>query len=347
MERKAGLVWDPIYLEHKPGMGHPERPQRLVALRGKLEEEGFWEAAEHVPAREATAEELATCHTLGHIEQVESVRGNSHTMFDAGDTQGSEHSVEAAHKAAGATIDLVRRVAERELDWGVGLVRPPGHHAEANRAMGFCIYNNIAVAVRCLQETTDIKKVLVIDWDVHHGNGTQHSFEDDPSVLYFSTHQYPFFPGTGSIGEVGEGDGEGYTINVPMPWGMKTADYLAPYVHLLKPVADQFEPEMVLVSGGFDAHTRDPIGGMHVSTEGFATIAALVKDIADRHCGGRLAMTLEGGYDLLGLSDSVATVARVFGGEPAPDFESHGQPGDVPNKLIDAVQDLHGGHWSF
>ena len=202
-----------------------------------------------------------------------------------------------------------------DTDNGFAMVRPPGHHAEADRAMGFCLFNNVAIAARCLCRRHGLDRVLVMDWDVHHGNGTQHIFAEDPNVLYVSTHQYPFYPGTGRVEEVGAGKGEGFTLNVPLPAGCGDGEYLDAFIRVIDPVCRQFEPQFVLVSAGFDAHLRDPLASMMVSEEGFACLARVLLRVAADHADGRFAAVLEGGYDLDGLRRSVARVLDEMRGE--------------------------------
>jgi acetoin utilization deacetylase AcuC-like enzyme len=210
--------------------------------------------------------------------------------------------------AAGGVLELADKLVAAEINSGFALVRPPGHHAERNRAMGFCIFNNIAIGARYLEKKHKVSRILVVDFDLHHGNGTQHSFYKDSKILYFSTHQYPYYPGTGWYEEIGEGEGKGYTVNVPLSYGMGDSDYAYIFEEVLMPLADLYKPEIVLVSAGFDNYYHDPLGGMKVTEEGFAVMTRILMNIADKHCGGKMLFALEGGYDLKGLASSVKAV---------------------------------------
>ena len=234
-------------------------------------------------------------------------------VFDA-DTATSARSYEAARLAAGGLVDLCAAVRADEVSNGFALVRPPGHHAEEARAMGFCLFNNVAVAAAALR-AAGIERVCIIDWDLHHGNGTQHLFEDDPSVLYVSTHQYPCYPGTGAVGEVGQGAGAGRTVNLPFPAGFGDAEFSRAFDEIVIPIARQFAPDFVLVSAGFDCDGRDPLGGLDVSPAGITMLAQACKRIADETAGGRLVAVLEGGYDLSAIDEGVAAVLDVLRGE--------------------------------
>jgi acetoin utilization deacetylase AcuC-like enzyme len=214
-------------------------------------------------------------------------------------------SLAAAYLAAGGALAAVDAIQSGQVDHVFCAVRPPGHHAEAGRAMGFCLFNNVAVAARYVQKKHGLKNVLIVDWDVHHGNGTQHSFEEDPSVLFFSTHQYPHYPGTGRATERGKGSGEGFTINVPMEPGQGDDEYRAIFLKYLVPVAEKFKPEFVIISAGFDAHKDDPLANMCLTEEGYSELTRIVAGIAKRHAGGRILSSLEGGYNLSALAASV------------------------------------------
>jgi histone deacetylase 6 len=308
----TGLVDDDAFLLHRAPYDHPEHPGRLSAIRARLERDGLASRFRRVAAREATREELLAVHTEEHVERVAATSRLPYAQLDP-DTYTSSESARAARLAAGGLVDLTREVVSGALANGFALLRPPGHHAEADRAMGFCLFNNVAIAVEAARRF-GIARVLVVDWDLHHGNGTQHSFEEDPDVLYFSTHQYPFYPGTGAIGEVGRGAGRGRTVNVGWPAGMGDAEYLAAFDRVLLPIARAFDPQLVLVSCGFDAAVGDPLGGMRLSGEGYAAMTERLLPLA----GGRVVLALEGGYNLDAIGAAAAACTRVLLGEPTP-----------------------------
>ena len=264
----------------------------------------------------ASIEEIAYIHDPTYIEKAK--YHSEHEIPLDPDTVLCKDSYSAALLAAGGAIRAVDVARDGGGDNAFALLRPPGHHALPDRGMGFCIFNNIAIGARHAQ-LRGCERVLIVDWDVHHGNGTQHVFYDDPSVFYFSVHQYPYYPGTGSAGETGAGAGAGYTANVPLPAGSGDAAYIDSFEKILVPAAMKFDPDIVLVSAGFDAHVDDPLAGMVVTTQGFGKMASIVSSIADQYCEGRLAMVLEGGYDLTSLSRSVVRVLGVMSGATAPD----------------------------
>ncbi len=303
---KVGIVRDAIYLEHVTESFHPENPGRLRAIYGRLEamdQAGLV----YVPARAASDEEIALNHDPAYVRFVRETKGTPQRRLDP-DTVTSARSYEAACMAAGGFLELIDACLSGKVDNGFALVRPPGHHAEAAKAMGFCIFNNCAIGARHLLKKHGYRRVMIVDFDLHHGNGTQHSFYDDPAVLYLSTHQYPYYPGTGWFDEVGEKEGKGYTINVPMTYGMNDADYIHVFEEIVVPVSRLLRPEVVLVSAGFDIHRDDPLGGMAVSERGFARMTRILMDIAKSECGGKLLFVLEGGYDLEALAKSVEAV---------------------------------------
>jgi len=308
----TGLLYDERFLRHKAPYEHPENPGRLTAIWEHLGQEGLAERSLRVAAREASREELLAIHTEGHIAEIESTVRHAFVQLDP-DTYASRDSALAALLAAGGLVDLVTAVLRGDCDNGFALLRPPGHHAEADRAMGFCLYNNVAVAARAAQRA-GARHVAIVDWDLHHGNGTQNSFYGDPDILYFSTHQYPFYPGTGAIEEIGEGEARGRTVNVPWPGGRGDADYLAAFERVLLPIARAFGPELLLVSCGFDAAEGDPLGAMRISPAGYAQMTSRLRSLA----GGRLVLALEGGYNLEAISASAAACLRVLLGEAAP-----------------------------
>jgi acetoin utilization deacetylase AcuC-like enzyme len=306
-KRRTGIVKDEKYLNHCMGEDHPERPERLQTLYSMLEEPGMSGRLKEIPARSATQEELLLIHSPQYVRDLKATEGVAFTSLDS-DTGTCALSNEAALLAAGGLCHAVALVSSGDLRNAFALIRPPGHHAEKSCAKGFCLYNNIAIAAKFAQKGLGIERVLIVDWDLHHGNGTQHSFEEDPSVLYFSVHQRHAFPGTGRFREAGKARGKGYTVNLPLPSGCGDGDYLLLFERILKPISREFAPQLVLVSAGFDIHAADPMGAMAVSTQGFAGLTRSVMDIADSNCDGKLVLSLEGGYELTALRDSVKAV---------------------------------------
>jgi acetoin utilization deacetylase AcuC-like enzyme len=307
---KAGLVYDPIYLEHDTG-GHVENSQRLVAVMSHLKETGIEERLTRLPPRPASLEELEMIHTPDYISHVKSKAEKSGGWLDP-DTVMSPKSYEAALYAAGGLMVAVEAVMKGEVDNAFALVRPPGHHAIRDRAMGFCIFNNIAIAAKFALSKFSLNRILIADFDVHHGNGTQDAFYANPEVLYFSTHQYPFYPGTGWIDETGTGKAEGTTVNFPMTAGWGDEEYLRAFEEVLVPVARRFQPQLILVSAGFDAHWADQLAMMKVSVKGFAQMVMILKELSAELCQGRLIFTLEGGYNLQVVASSTKAVFDVL-----------------------------------
>ncbi len=318
------LVDDPRFDAHAPPAYHPERPERLVAARAAVRKLPL--AWTEVLAREATDDEIGRVHDARYVEALGKLRGQPASHIDP-DTYVAPGSVEAARLAAGGLIAMVDAILDGPIAKGVALLRPPGHHARPRRAMGFCLLNNIAIAAAHAR-ARGVSRVLVVDWDVHHGNGTQEMFWKDPHVLFTSTHQFPFYPGTGDADEIGEGDGRGFTVNVPLHAHGGDATYRAAFERVILPVADEFKPELVLVSAGFDAAARDPLAEMEVSSEGFGWMARAVADIADKHAKGRMALVLEGGYDLVALEAGLADATRGML-DPTPRQLAAGRMGEV------------------
>jgi acetoin utilization deacetylase AcuC-like enzyme len=304
---RVAILRDPLFMKHSNGRWHPESPDRLRAIdqmlavfprRGELQE---------LTARDASFAELARVHTESYIRSIEATRERELTVLDP-DTSANRNSWAAAVRAAGGAISVTEAVLDGRASAAFAFLRPPGHHAEADRARGFCLFNNIAVAAEHALEARGLERVIVVDWDVHHGNGTMHSFYDSPRVLYMSVHQYPHYPGTGRVEEVGAGEGRGYTVNVPLPGGQDDADYLGVFRELFLPIGRQYAPQLVLVSAGFDVHRHDPLAGMDVSNRGFRRMTEILYRLAEEFCPGRLAIMLEGGYDLTALTEGVAAV---------------------------------------
>ncbi|OQW35468.1 MAG: histone deacetylase [Nitrospira sp. SG-bin1] len=302
---KTGLVYHPAYLEHDMGPGHPESPNRLRAIVQQLERSDTLAQLTKIVPRRAEDEWITQVHTPHYVSALNQHAPTSGRVSLDPDTSMSPGSLSAAYLAAGGALAAVDAIMARQVEHVFCAVRPPGHHAEAGRAMGFCLLNNVAIAARYVQKQYGISRVLIVDWDVHHGNGTQHSFEDDPSVLFFSTHQYPHYPGTGRGSERGTEEGMGFTINVPMEPGEGDEEYHAIFLKSLVPAADLFEPEFVIISAGFDAHKDDPLAGMGLTEAGYADLTEIVAGIARRHAKGRILSSLEGGYNLRALSLSV------------------------------------------
>ena len=302
---KTGLVYHPAYLEHDMGAGHPESPNRLRAIIQHLEQSGTATQLMKIAPRKAEDEWITQVHSPSYVAALNQHAPKSGRVSLDPDTSMSPGSLNAAYLAAGGALAGVDAIINGQVDHVFCAVRPPGHHAETTRAMGFCLFNNVAIAARYIQKKYGLKRVLIVDWDVHHGNGTQHSFEDDRSILFFSTHQYPHYPGTGRATERGKGAGEGFTINIPMEAGEGDDAYHVIFLKALVPAADDFKPEFVLISAGFDAHKDDPLANMRLTEAGYADLTGIVAGIARRHAQGRILSSLEGGYNLTALAASV------------------------------------------
>ncbi len=310
------LSTDPVMLAHDAGPMHPESPHRLEQVLGQLERTPVKGTA-WASARQASADELRAVHDAELVDALLHLAGRS-AQIDP-DTATSPQSIDAALLAAGASVDLARAVLSGRASNGFGLVRPPGHHAEPRRAMGFCLFNNAAIAAEAAR-AAGAERVAVLDWDVHHGNGTQGAFYSRRDVLYLSSHQFPFYPGTGAPGEIGEGDGVGHTVNCGLPAGSTDADYGAVFQDLFLPILQAYRPELIIVSAGFDPHVADPLAQMRVTERGFAAMASAVKALASEVCGGRLVLLLEGGYDLSALALSVHACVEVLAGQRTDAF---------------------------
>lgn len=302
---KTGFAYDQRFLNHDTGEGHPERADRLRSAISSLKQQPWFDQLHSYSPRMPERQWLETIHTPDYVSRVETEIQRGAAFVDSPDVAVSEHSFDAALLATGAALQLADGIMTGQIDNGFALVRPPGHHAEASTALGFCLLNSVAITARYLQQFHSVDKVLILDWDVHHGNGTQHSFEEDPSVLFISTHQYPHYPGTGAWTETGRGRGEGATLNCPMSAGSSDKDYEQVWRETILPKIDEFAPDAILLSAGFDAHQADPLASINLSTEFFGWMSDRVLEMADKHAGGRLLSLLEGGYDLDALAQCV------------------------------------------
>jgi len=314
----TGFVFDPTFLDHDTGPGHPERRERLVATMDHLQQQPWFADLTKVGTRVAEPKWIETIHAPAYVAHADRLCEAEAPYLDVPDVAVCRRSSEIARLAAGGVLELVDRVIGGECHNGFALVRPPGHHAEQQMALGFCLFNNVAIAARYLQQQHGLDKILILDWDVHHGNGTQHTFEEDPSVLYVSLHQYPYYPGSGAHSETGIGRGAGATLNCPMPAGAGDAEYHWAFTEQILPRVEAFAPEAVLVSAGFDAHAADPLGQVNLSTDCFGWMSERVLEVAERSAGGRLISMLEGGYQLQALARCVARHLQVLAGVAPP-----------------------------
>jgi len=336
MENTIVLVDDPLFLEHRSprstgaasGMDdHPERPERLEAARAAIERAVLPPGTSwlRLPARDASDDELVRVHTEGYVENLVRIDGKQGYLDP--DTYFAPASYAAARRAAGGAVALVDALLAGSAQYGLALVRPPGHHARPGSAMGFCLLNNVAIAAAHAR-AAGAKRVAVVDWDVHHGNGTQEMFYGDPSVLYVSLHQWPFYPGTGSAEEVGAGDGTGFTVNVPLSAGADDSVYRDAFERVVGPVLSEFDPDLLLVSAGFDAHVRDPLASMRVTESGYGEMMRRLARALPRGAAGRIGIVLEGGYDLEGLRRSLRAVVEAL--VPPESTEKTPEPSPSP-----------------
>jgi acetoin utilization deacetylase AcuC-like enzyme len=310
---KTAVFKDDLFLEHMAGFSHIESAGRLLTLYDALATEEIGGHLVYPGFSGASHEVLCLNHSKKYVARVAQTAGKDQVNLDP-DTQTSPRSYDAACLAAGAVVDCTRMVLAGDIDNGFCLVRPPGHHAEKDRAMGFCLFNNIAVAARYALHELNLERILIVDWDLHHGNGTQHAFYDTDKVLYFSTHLFPFFPGSGAAYEVGTGAGEGCTVNIPLTGGQGDYAFATIFNEFLCPIAREYKPELIMLSAGFDTHRRDPFGGMSVTAKGFSYMTKVLLDLAQELCQGRLVAALEGGYDLIGLREGTLAVLSEMAG---------------------------------
>jgi acetoin utilization deacetylase AcuC-like enzyme len=340
---RVGYVYDPIYLEHDVP-GHPESAGRLRAIMDHLESSGTISRLEALTPRDGTLEDLALIHGATLVQQVRDASGSGHNWLDP-DTYVVPRSFDAGLRSVGGVLAAADAVFAGELDSTFSLVRPPGHHATPVRAMGFCLFNNVAIAAAHLLHRKGLERVAIIDIDVHHGNGTQDAFYSDGRVLYFSTHQYPFYPGTGAWNETGDGPGRGAIVNVPFPARSGDDAYLAAYREVCAPVVRRFKPQFVFVSAGFDAHFADPLAQMSVSTAGYYQIATILRELAGELCEGKIVFALEGGYDHTAISWSAqACLDALSGRDFVPDPLGRGPSAAGPDvtPLLARIREVHG-----
>ena len=333
------VVHDPRFRQHTPRGAHPECPERLAAVDDALL--AFGERVRRLDAREASDDEILAVHGRRYLEALGHCVGQTRQL-DA-DTYCAPHSVEVARLAAGSFAEAALRVARGEARRAFAALRPPGHHAEHDAPMGFCLLNNVAIAARALRRE-GVERIAIVDWDVHHGNGTQHTFEAERDVLFASLHQFPFYPGTGALDERGVEAGLGATLNLPLPAGCGDAEYGQVFDAVLVPVLRAFRPEMILVSAGFDAHERDPLGGMELTSAAFARFAERLCAIADELAGGRIALALEGGYDLDALASSVTACVEVLA-LAEPGFGAFPEPTRAARELARIGREAHAHAW--
>ncbi len=344
--RKTGIILDPCFMDHKTGLGCPECPARLQGLFPVALEPSLRDHLILIPSTPATVSEVLRVHSARYLDKIKSTEGGRPVMLDV-DTCASSDSYRTAMIAAGGVCRAVDAVCDGLVNNAFALVRPPGHHAERNASKGFCLYNNIAVAAKYARKTKSMERVLIVDWDLHHGNGTQHCFENDSKVFFFSTHLKWIFPGSGRSSEKGTGAGVGYSMNVPLPRGLGDGEYLAIYEKLLAPVASAFNPSILLVSAGFDIHRDDPMKAMNVTEEGFAGLTRMMLRISAESCGGKLVMVLEGGYNPSALENSVREVLRELTGLRRTDTRQLLQSANTArvNDILRPVIKIQGRHW--
>jgi acetoin utilization deacetylase AcuC-like enzyme len=323
--------YDEFNLNHD-SPGHPENARRLALTWALLQEQGILAKLARVPCEEADLGIITQVHGRGYVERLATMAQAGGGHLDP-DTYVTPDSYRAARLAVGGLLGIVDEVMAGRAQNGFALVRPPGHHARPHQGMGFCLFANVAIAARYAQTHHRAERVLIVDFDVHHGNGTQEIFYDDPSVLFFSVHQFPYYPGTGSRDERGTGPGEGYTLNAPLPAGAGDGAYLAAFEQILTPAAREFQPDLILLSAGYDAHWRDPLGGHLVSIPGYARLVSHLIDLADELCGGRLLCALEGGYNLDVLPSAILTTLNILSQQPDPIVDPAG-PSPRPERQI-------------
>lgn len=320
----TGLLYDDRYLNHDPGADHPESAGRLRSVMAHLTDLDWFRDLRNLSPRAAEIDWVLTTHSKGYLDRARSACAGGAKILDSPDVGISRESFDTALLAAGGALELADAVIDKKIRNGFALLRPPGHHALQESAMGFCLFNNIAVTARYLQKKHGLDKIAIVDWDVHHGNGTQDTFYEDPSVLYVSLHQYPFYPGTGAAHETGTGRGKGATLNCPMPEESNDFDYQEAFTDKVLPKLEAFRPEAVLISAGFDAHAKDPLGNIRLTADCFSWMTLRLMEIAEKHAGGRILSMLEGGYDLQALPLCVEKHLAALSGRGDKSFKALG-----------------------
>jgi len=340
--RKTAIFRDNLFLSHDPGYGHIESSERIRDIFELLDKKEEINGIVEPSFKPASTDMIHMNHSYALIETVAATSGKMYSVLDA-DTLTSKQSYDAACLAAGAVVRGVDLLLEGEIDNGFALVRPPGHHAEKNRSMGFCLFNNVAIAAHHAIQCCGVNKVLIVDWDVHHGNGTQNSFYDTEKVLYISIHQSPLYPGTGSLAETGVGPGEGYTLNIPLPGGQGDMEYADVFNTMIKPACLEYQPELIIVSAGFDTYIDDGISSMQLTHNGFAYMTRVMVELAEMVCGGRLLVSLEGGYHLSGMKDGVfAVLGELTGKYLNNDFSKK-----VDEEICSSLAGVKNSHYSI
>lgn len=334
----AVVYFDPIFEEHKTGHGHPERPERLPVAMEALNDSGLLEQVEVREPREATDDEIGLVHMDGYVKQVRKMSESGGGHLDM-DTALSADTYRAALKAAGALLDSVDGCMDGSFSSSFCMVRPPGHHALPMRGMGFCIFNNVAVAARYAISRKGLSRVMIVDWDAHHGNGTQDAFYDDPAVLYVSLHQYPHYPGSGWLDEVGSGEGKGYTVNLPFPNGTGEEHYARAFEQVILPAGRRFQPDFVMVSAGYDSHEGDLLCSMRLNDLSYRRMSDYLVGLAAECCGGRLLMTLEGGYNLNAQARSIVQTVAGLAGVDVPGRDGDAAQTAYPDRASEVVRE--------
>ncbi|MEW5977889.1 MAG: histone deacetylase [Acidobacteriota bacterium] len=340
----TGIVFDKLFLEHDTGLYHPERKERLLSIGEGLQPYPHRSELLRLNTRAASIEELATIHSPAYIERIKRTAGAPTSQLDP-DTVAGARSYSVALHAVGGSLVLLEALFNGQIQNGFAFVRPPGHHAEFDRAMGFCLFNNVAIMAAWAIQKYRIERVLVVDFDVHHGNGTQKAFYGRRDVLYVSTHQFPLYPGTGDFDEIGEGQGRGFTVNFPLPAGTEDHTFNLVYERIVSSIAVSYKPELILVSAGYDAYSEDPLAGLEVSDRGFAGLTRTLLQLAEKCCDGRILFVLEGGYHLEGLRRCVLASLDELVGQAHGEFHWKSTP--LFERILSQARSTFKTHWQF